>query len=390
MIERQPTTASLQTRFAPAARSSDEEIAATVALIAQNPLVTSLLDAANMLVVVVNARRQIIYANTEFHAAADNGSAALEGFRPGEVLGCVNAWESPAGCGTAEPCASCGVVGAFLGAERTGQPRTTECLLTLRHGRTIEAREFECKATPVVIGGTRLTVLSMRDVSHEKRRQMLEHVFFHDVLNTITGLRGYAQLLQSDDGDLRPLIERVAFLSERLQREVHDQSALLSAESGELQLELAPVRAAALVDAAAAILAGHAQAAGKTLEVQPADGALELVTDAALMTRVLTNMVKNAFEATPSGGTVRVWLEAHESGCTFSVWNAGVIPAEIARQIFKRSFSTKAKRGRGLGTYSMKLFGERHLGGRVYFTTGADGTTFSIFLPPATPRAGTP
>jgi sensor histidine kinase regulating citrate/malate metabolism len=50
-------------------------------------------------------------------------------------------------------------------------------------------------------------------------------------------------------------------------------------------------------------------------------------------------------------------------------------------QVFQRSFSTKA-RGRGLGTYSMKLFGEGCLGGSVWFTTSeAAGTTFSISLP---------
>jgi signal transduction histidine kinase len=389
MIESQQPAA-LQTHFASARRASAEEIAATVALVAQSPIVSSLLDAANMLVVVVNAQRQIVYANTEFRAATGDGDV-LEGFRPGEVLSCVHAMGSPGGCGTSLPCASCGVVGTLIAVERTGAPRVSECRLTTRRGRVVEAREFECRATPVVIEGSTLTVLSMRDISHEKRRQVLEHVFFHDVLNTITGLRGYAQLLQSGDGDTKPLIDRVAFLCERLQREVSGQRALLSAESGDLELDPTTVRAAALLDSTARILSGYALTAGKTLEVQPPpDPTLELITDVALVTRVLTNMVKNAFEATARGGMVRLRAEAQEAGCTFHVWNAGVIPDEVARQIFNRSFSTKAPRGRGLGTYSMKLFGERYLGGRVSFTTGADGTTFSISLPAATPRAGTP
>jgi sensor histidine kinase regulating citrate/malate metabolism len=64
---------------------------------------------------------------------------------------------------------------------------------------------------------------------------------------------------------------------------------------------------------------------------------------------------------------VRLQVSADERNCEFSVWNAGGIPKPIALQIFRRSFSTKATKGRGLGTFSMKLFGERYLGGTVRF-----------------------
>jgi sensor histidine kinase regulating citrate/malate metabolism len=59
----------------------------------------------------------------------------------------------------------------------------------------------------------------------------------------------------------------------------------------------------------------------------------------------------------------------------------GTIPEDVRLQIFQRSFSTKGS-GRGLGTYSMKLFGENYLHGRVYFRTNEkQGTTFTIELP---------
>ena len=66
--------------------------------------------------------------------------------------------------------------------------------------------------------------------------------------------------------------------------------------------------------------------------------------------------------------------------------NGGVIPPEVQARIFQRSFSTKAARGRGLGTYSMKLLGERYLGGEVSFvSTPETGTVFSIRLPLPSP-----
>jgi len=74
---------------------------------------------------------------------------------------------------------------------------------------------------------------------------------------------------------------------------------------------------------------------------------------------------------------------------SFHVWNQGEIPEGIALRVFQRYFSTKHGTGRGLGTYSMKLLGERYLGGRVVFTTeAAAGTTFRCNLPRHWSRAG--
>jgi signal transduction histidine kinase len=99
-------------------------------------------------------------------------------------------------------------------------------------------------------------------------------------------------------------------------------------------------------------------------------------------------MARNALEASADGGVARVWCEAVEGGgdptrpaVRFSVHNDGAIAPELQPRIFQRSFSTKAQRGRGLGTYSMKLLGERYLGGAVSFASSAErGTTFSIAL----------
>ena len=57
------------------------------------------------------------------------------------------------------------------------------------------------------------------------------------------------------------------------------------------------------------------------------------------------------------------------------------MPKRVQLQIFQRSFSTKGN-GRGLGTYSMKLFTEKYLQGRVSFeSTEEEGTTFMAMMP---------
>jgi signal transduction histidine kinase len=96
--------------------------------------------------------------------------------------------------------------------------------------------------------------------------------------------------------------------------------------------------------------------------------------------RVLINIVKNALEATPPHGRIRLWCEREESSITFKVWNVGEMPPEVALRVFQRYFSTKDQ-GRGLGTYSIKLIGEQYLKGSVDFTTSSEGTVFSFRLP---------
>ncbi len=93
-------------------------------------------------------------------------------------------------------------------------------------------------------------------------------------------------------------------------------------------------------------------------------------------------MVKNALEATGIGGIVTIGCEDLGDHIQFWVHNAEVMPEEVQLQVFQRSFSTKGEEGRGLGTYSMKLLGERYLGGKVDFTSHSpEGTTFTLTLP---------
>ena len=104
--------------------------------------------------------------------------------------------------------------------------------------------------------------------------------------------------------------------------------------------------------------------------------------DLSLLLRVLSNMITNALEATAEAGVVRVRAERTDNGLSFSVWNEGTIAADVALRVFQRNFSTKGGAGRGIGTYSMKLFGEKILGGKVSFTTSPEaGTTFTLSLP---------
>ena len=100
------------------------------------------------------------------------------------------------------------------------------------------------------------------------------------------------------------------------------------------------------------------------------------------MKRCLGNLVKNALEASQPGDKVELRAEQEEKSVLFHVMSEPVIPQNIQLSLFKRSFSTKGGIGRGLGTYSIKLFIEQYLKGEVRFVSRPEeGTRFSIRLP---------
>lgn len=90
---------------------------------------------------------------------------------------------------------------------------------------------------------------------------------------------------------------------------------------------------------------------------------------------------ENYTEFLPASGdfdVVSLYSRKLDNDVEFAVHNNGVMPEDMQLQIFQRSFSTKGS-NRGIGTYSIKLFTERYLKGKVWFTSEKDeGTTFYV------------
>jgi len=384
-MDSHPSPATVDTWFAPAGRAAPERLAEETRVALQSPVFRAIIESLDGYLMILNPQRQILAVNERL--LKDLGLEKPEcmiGSRPGEALSCIHATEMTGGCGTSKACATCGAVNAILDSQRNGEAVTSECLATVRRGEVTESAEFRVRATPARVGPFEFTILVFQDISAQKRRDALERVFFHDILNTVGGLMGWSSLLErSIDENPRETAQRIVALSRRLTQEIRDQRALLEAESGSLEVMPQPVRPADLFDSLATVFEAHDAARGKNLVLEPPPAGEVIETDESLLMRVLINMTKNALEAIHPGETVTVRFERLPDGRpAFRVHNPGAIPEMIALRIFQRSFSTKGGRGRGIGTYSVKLFGEQYLKGRVGFTsTVEEGTTFFIELP---------
>ena len=251
----------------------------------------------------------------------------------------------------------------------------------------MEALDLRVQASPLDVDGEKLTLFAVQDIADEKRRQMLERIFFHDVLNTANGIEGVVHLiaLTDDRASRSELGELLKESSGQLIREIISQRDLLNAERGELTVERSRVRADDLLRGVHHLYIKSMLLDGRSLTRAEAPASLIVDTDPVHAVRCLGNLVKNAIEATPQGGAVAMWAEPGGDLVRFRIRNPGVMPHAVQLQMFKRSFSTKAARGRGIGTYSVKLLAERYLGGTVSFESNetVGGTIFTLDLPRA-------
>src|SRR5205814_1311353 len=96
----------------------------------------------------------------------------------------------------------------------------------------------------------------------------------------------------------------------------------------------------------------------------------------------LTNLVFNAVDALPRGGTIRLGAQQETSGVVIEVTDSGVgMTPDVQARIFEPFFTTRGTRGTGLGLAQVFSIVERHTGRIEVDSTPQRGTTIRLFLP---------
>ncbi len=361
-------------------RASIDTINQQAVLVNNQETIAAIINADPSIVMVLNQHRQIVFANQallDFLHLKD--FSCVFGMRPGEALKCEHASELPEGCGTTEFCQTCGALNAIL-TSHTGDSDIQDCRIIQQE--TGDALDLRVWTTPLVVTGEPFTIFALQDISNEKRRIMLERVFFHDILNTAGNLRNYAVLLKKARPDeIEEFSEDLRRLSEGLIDEIQSHREISRAENGELVVDPILFKPGEVVEETAAMYYRHETASSKKIKVQIDNPEISIISDPTLLKRILGNMIKNALEASQAGDTITLGFKSEDENVTFWVHNPAVMSTLVRLQVFQRSFSTKGA-GRGLGTYSIKLLGERYLGGKVTFRSDDTiGTEFRLVLP---------
>jgi signal transduction histidine kinase len=340
------------------------------------------LDAVAMPIAVLNEHRQVIFANLAFREFV--GARSLEdlcGDRPGELFGCANA---NGACGDSEACEFCGAAQAIRETQRTGRVAVRECNISVSAADRRPAYDLQALTSPFEIGGKPYVLISFSDISHQKQRQSLERIFFHDILNTASSFKVYLDLLRrgtADEGS-QGLISRLSVISDTLIEEIEGQRVVVSAENGTLQCQRNLIESTSIAAQLIQQVGGLESAKERSIQIAPFSESFSFVSDDSLVKRILGNMLKNGLEASPARSIVTIGFgKGTDDHAWFNVHNPTYIEPIVQKQIFRRYFSTKGK-DRGLGTWGMKLLAEQYLDGSVSFTsTPGEGTTFTLVLP---------
>lgn len=368
----------MKTKYASPERASGRIINETKNYFEKDNLTTNFLNAMNTPVVVLNKFRQIVFSNDAANEFIKSESHKILGQRIGEAVSCQNAFLEEGGCGTSENCQMCGAVNVILkGLE--GTQSAMECRILTTND---DALELMVKGTPLVVNNQTYVIFAFNDISNEKRRQALEKIFFHDLLNTAGGIRGFIDILaEAEKEEEEEFFAIVKKLSNRLIDEIEAQKELSAAENRELQLKIEKFNLSDFLKEMRELYSNHTVAIGKTIEIDKYAKNMQMKTDRRLLGRVIGNMVKNALEASKDEDVVTIG--ALYDGDSIEIWvhNPGFMPKKAQMQIFQRSYSTKGN-GRGLGTFSMKMLSERYLQGKVKFSSNENsGTIFKGIYP---------
>ena len=207
----------------------------------------------------------------------------------------------------------------------------------------------------------------------------------HDLKTPLTGIIGYAQLLQRRGDYDEQAVSAIIGQARRVARLVDDLLDIVHLETGRLQLVQAPMDLVTLVRATAEQV--QARSPAPRVEVEAPERPVVGWWDSDRLAQVFHNLLSNAIKYAPGGGVVQVRVEEVGREVRVSVRDdgPGVLPEQLPWlfEPFYRAPTAAASQSQGLGLGLSIARGivEAH-GGRIWAesTVGA-GSTFTVMLP---------
>lgn len=120
------------------------------------------------------------------------------------------------------------------------------------------------------------------------------------------------------------------------------------------------------------------------------EGNLRVEVEAAEFVSVLTNLIKNAQEATDANGSVRVSIDSDGKTAVLSIEDdgSGMSGEFIRKRLFKPFDSTKGSQGMGIGVYHAREYARRQGGSLDVDSVVGSGTRIALRVPLADQKKG--
>ncbi len=195
----------------------------------------------------------------------------------------------------------------------------------------------------------------------EQMKEDVERIMHHDLRSPLGGIVSLPDLIR-DYGNLNPeqeeMLEMLESSGQRMLRMVDMSLDLLKMERGTYTCDPRKVDPESVVRAVLAEIEPafkYQQIQAIITQNRPDESApLLMYAEEHLLYGILSNLIKNAFEASPDGEQVSIHL-SDAPVPTIAIENRGGVPAPVRKYFFEKYKTFGKKSGTGLGTYSARL-----------------------------------
>lgn len=276
-------------------------------------------------------------------------------------------------------------------ANAVGMVRELEAL---RHNN--EIFPIELAVSEVWVGGVRLFIGVVRDISERKRVERMKSEFVstvsHELRTPLTSIRGSLGLVSAGAaGDLpekaKGLVDIAYSNSVRLITLVNDILDIQKIESGRMAFDIQDMDLVEVVRQSITDNESFASQYAVRIEAAKLPDQARIWGDRDRLLQVVTNLLSNAVKFSPTGGTVSITVHVSGAMTRLMVQDVGPgIPKEFHDRIFQKfsqadSTDRRAKGGTGLGLSIAKAIVEHHGGHIGFHSVEGQGTTFYVDIP---------
>ncbi|MFK9091256.1 PAS domain S-box protein [Bacillus salipaludis] len=248
----------------------------------------------------------------------------------------------------------------------------------------------EVKGIPTIFKNKPARHIIFRDITERKKTQelllnseklnvagQLAAGIAHEVRNPLTAIKGFLQLMESQADNNKPYFGIIQSEMDRI--ELILSELLVLAKPHELKFEI--VDLISLIESVKTLIDTQAIMNGVHIETIYNSKNFTIKCDQNQLKQVFINILKNAIEAMPTGGTVTIELKKHSfNKVKLIIKDTGEgMPQDILRRLGEPFFTTKED-GTGLGIMISKQIVENH-DGTIHFWSDQKGTIIEVILP---------
>ncbi|MCX6901117.1 MAG: GAF domain-containing protein [Verrucomicrobia bacterium] len=202
----------------------------------------------------------------------------------------------------------------------------------------------------------------------------------HEIRNPLTVVKMLFHSLDLRFPDDDPRAKDAAIISQKMDQmnRIMDQTLTFARRS---EPDLKPTDVNALFDDVLLLVRHKLVQQGITLQWQPAAGLPCASLDRTQIEQAALNLILNAAQAMPQGGTLTIATKAREPGVCVSITDTGVgMTDEVQQRLFEGFLTTKST-GTGLGLAVVRKIIDAHHGRIEVDSAPGKGATFRVFLP---------